>query len=758
MSTSLDVVLREARSAFAAGLWVRPAAEDGTKRPLADGGTWGKARLDAAALKALYPGRSSLGIETGHDGIEAIDFDDRETYEAVLRAAADVQLAQAIARIEGGYCDDTPSGGVRWLWFADDPAGNLKLARRPKPTDAGADAGVKVLIETRGTGGYAILAPSNGRTHPSGKAYVRRSGGFATIARVTPEERAAILSLLQAFDEMPRPDHLVPPSARIAPGGHRPGDDFCARASWDDVLVPHGWRPGVRRGSVQHWTRPGKIFGTSATTNAGGSDLLYVFSSSTEFEAERGYSKFSAYALLEHGSDYAAAARALGAQGFGDPPAAPTRREGRDLARREPTDSEPARGALIVRPTPGELNMVRFSTMTARPIEWIRPGHLARGKFTLLVGDPGVKKTWYNTDLCARVTRGSPWPEGGHAPAGSVIYISAEDGAHDTLLPRLLSCGADVDRVWLINGVGQGDATRTVSIYDLPALGAKVDESGAQGIIIDPLDDLLGSIDSHKNTEVRAALVPLVQFAEARGLWVLGVAHGTKANVKAIYKAQGSVGYTGVARIVLGMARHRDERERTIIASVKNNLGPDAQTLAFRIRDDAPVWDASGVESMSADDLWTDAAKGAAGRTQDAVAWLRERLRPAGMAGVPSEALTNEAIEAGISRRALWDAKAELHIRAHKAGFGAGGAWAWALPPPVPGEDEADEAAGTAEPDAAANRIEAANRPGTRTDTLSTLSAKTLGNSLSIPKSVPPRAREGCAAAAPDADADALRM
>jgi putative DNA primase/helicase len=42
-----------------------------------------------------------------------------------------------------------------------------------------------------------------------------------------------------------------------------------------------------------------------------------VFSTSTVFESERGYSKFSAFALLEHGGDFKAAAEALGKQGYG---------------------------------------------------------------------------------------------------------------------------------------------------------------------------------------------------------------------------------------------------------------------------------------------------------------------------------------------------------------------------------------------------------------------------------------------------------
>src|SRR5207248_4509818 len=97
----------------------------------------------------------------------------------------------------------------------------------------------------------------------------------------------------------------------------RPGDLFNRVASWEEILIPYGWELVRRVADKGEWRRPGKQGpGISATTNWNGSDLLYVFSTSTLFEPERGYSKFSAYALLNFGGDFVAAARALAAQGY----------------------------------------------------------------------------------------------------------------------------------------------------------------------------------------------------------------------------------------------------------------------------------------------------------------------------------------------------------------------------------------------------------------------------------------------------------
>ena len=77
---------------------------------------------------------------------------------------------------------------------------------------------------------------------------------------------------------------------------------------------------------MEFWRRPGKPLhepGHSAISNYDGNDRLIVYSTSTPFEPHQtgqknGYSKFRAYALLNHNEDYAAAARELGQQGYGE--------------------------------------------------------------------------------------------------------------------------------------------------------------------------------------------------------------------------------------------------------------------------------------------------------------------------------------------------------------------------------------------------------------------------------------------------------
>ena len=323
----VDAVHQAALEAYEAGLCILPPAEDGSKRPLPNpSGTWDPYKLRRPTLDELrgwYPGHSGIGVVTGavSGDVECWDFDDRPTYEAFVEIGKASGLGDVITRIENGYCDDTGGGGVRWLVrypseIKREPGKRETLARRPKRLEERRHDrdSVKVLIEMPA---YSIVAPTNGRVHPTGKAYERRSGLFPTIASYTTEERDALTELARSFDLMPR-DVWEPRAQKPSDGKDRPGDEFNATTTWEELLVPRGWKLVFTRNGVTHWRRPGKKVGTSATTNYGGSDLFYPFSTSTEFNAGESYSRFAFYAVIEHRGDFKAAARALADQGYGN--------------------------------------------------------------------------------------------------------------------------------------------------------------------------------------------------------------------------------------------------------------------------------------------------------------------------------------------------------------------------------------------------------------------------------------------------------
>ncbi len=316
-------VLNAARSAHAAGLCLLPVKEDGSKAPaVASWRACQTVRPSDDDMRAFDFGqRSGMGMVAGAGSgyRECWDFDELDTYQTFVDTAESCGLGDLVQRLRAGYEDETPGGGRRWIvgYPSSVEWKDCTLARRPGREG---EPKVKALIELPT---FAIVAPSNGATHPTGRPYVRLSGDFGSIATYTADERDALIQLARSFDQMPRRQQRASVSQATTSGSElRPGDDFNQRASWPGLLEPAGWAEVFTRDEVSYWCRPGKTFGISATTNFGGSNLFYPFTSSTEFEPETSYTKFGVYALLEHGGDFGKAALALAKQGYGQEGAA----------------------------------------------------------------------------------------------------------------------------------------------------------------------------------------------------------------------------------------------------------------------------------------------------------------------------------------------------------------------------------------------------------------------------------------------------
>jgi hypothetical protein len=309
-------MLDHAQAALAAGLCPIPPKQDGSKAP--DLKTWREyqTRLptDAELAEWFTPGTTGLGFVCGNvsSDLEMTEWEGRaielDLFEAWIERCEQAGLGDLVDRVIGGYLEETPTGGVHLLWHCPDGIeGNQKLASRP------GDNGPEVLIETRGEGGYVIVAPSNGSVHPTGKAWTLLAGSFATIATITADERRQLLEIARSFDEMPREVVSGASSTRTPNDSddQRPGDWLIEHTTWPEILERYGWvQVYTDSNDITYWRRPGKTHGISATTNYNGSDVLKVFSTSTPFDTSSAYTRFAAWAVLEHGGDYRAAARA----------------------------------------------------------------------------------------------------------------------------------------------------------------------------------------------------------------------------------------------------------------------------------------------------------------------------------------------------------------------------------------------------------------------------------------------------------------
>lgn len=326
-----DTILDTAVAASKAGICVVPVKEDGSKQPDLPAWTQFQERLPSKVELTdwfVRQERTGLGFICGKvsGGLELLEFDDPDAYHAFKAACVEEGLWPVLKTLEAGYFETTPGGGVHLLYRTPAPLKNTKLAVKPCP---GAPVCTKhaagkphVLAETRGEGGFVVVAPSHGAVHATGGEYVQRGNGVAALPELDTDTRDHLFLVAQSLDQMPRPSAEPQPRIRSEASGERPGDDFNARADWmEDVLGPHGWKVVKRYGGLTYVRRPGKSDSHSATFGPrGDGDYLYVFSSSTEFDTERGYSKFAAYTLLNYGAsdaDFATAARELRTQGYG---------------------------------------------------------------------------------------------------------------------------------------------------------------------------------------------------------------------------------------------------------------------------------------------------------------------------------------------------------------------------------------------------------------------------------------------------------
>jgi hypothetical protein len=326
----------------------------------------------------------------------------------------------------------------------------------------------------------------------------------------------------------------------------------------------------------------------------------------------------------------------------------------------------------------------------AVPVKWLWPGRIPLGRITLLVGRPGEGKSFLATDLAARISTGTPFPDSSSCPAGSVILISVEDDPGDTIRPRLDAHHADVNKVHLLSGVRYGGKDGKpfevmFTLKDLDALAAALEaHHDCRLVVVDPIGSFIGgATDAHRDNEVRSVLAPVAQLAEKYGPAVLVIAHRRKSGGDfADDLALGSRAFTGIARSVLHLARDPENKARRLLLPGKCNVGPEIGGLAFSIEGEPPAlaWERDPV-ALSADDaLATENGEhekpGPAPEARNRAAeWLRDLLKAGPMAVAAIEA---EVEAAGYAWRTVHRAKDELGVKPYREQFG--GAWIWRLP------------------------------------------------------------------------------
>jgi RecA-family ATPase len=326
------------------------------------------------------------------------------------------------------------------------------------------------------------------------------------------------------------------------------------------------------------------------------------------------------------------------------------------------------------------------------PIGWIWDGRLARGKLTVIGGDPEEGKSQLGVYIAATISNGGPWPNNeGRAPRGSVIILSAEDGAEDTLVPRLIAAGADRRKIHLLEAVDESDkkGRRSFNLQtDLQLLEAKIKELGdVIAVEIDPASAYMGkSVDSHNDQSVRAVLAPLAEMANRLGIAVISIMHFNKGSgqvgTKVMHRFMASIAFVAAARVAFAAVRDPENDKRHFFLHAKNNLAEPAAGLAYtieqslvtemRIKTSRILWEQGSVTITAAQAMAASQSKEIAPALEEAKQFLSGII---GCDGTLVSEIQSEAKDAGLSWATMRRAKDDLKLKSERDGYG--GPWLW---------------------------------------------------------------------------------
>jgi hypothetical protein len=327
------------------------------------------------------------------------------------------------------------------------------------------------------------------------------------------------------------------------------------------------------------------------------------------------------------------------------------------------------------------------------PISWLWALWLACGKLHILAGEAGTGKTTIALWLASIVSCGGRWPDGSRAEAGNVLIWSGEDDPKDTLVPRLSAAGADLSRIFIISGVQAGQDVRAFDpAKDMEGLLNAAQRIGnVKMLILDPIVNAVSG-DSHKNTEVRRGLQPVVDFGTRTGCAILGITHFSKGSVgrSPLERLVGSLAFGALARVVMVAATRENQDDAPtsrIFMRAKSNIGPDDGGYGYDL-EQTPIPEKPEISASRV--AWGKAIDGKArdvlnqaeavkdsesSAIAEARAFLREALGEGQKTASEVEA---EAKEYGIQFRTVRRAKDGMVV-VRKGTKEEGGKWFWSL-------------------------------------------------------------------------------
>ncbi|WP_123023581.1 AAA family ATPase [Mycolicibacterium stellerae] len=349
----------------------------------------------------------------------------------------------------------------------------------------------------------------------------------------------------------------------------------------------------------------------------------------------------------------------------------------------------------------------RLSGVTPTSVKWLWYGWLPLGKVSILEGDSDVGKSTVTLSWAAIVSQGKPWPTSvvgtkhvdSISDPADVVLVGIEDDEDDTVVPRLMAAGADLERIATLNRPVDewGDPKPFTIPDDIDWLRQGIVETGAKLVVIDPISACMPENVKHGvDTSIRRVLMHLVELARETQCAILLVRHFNKAaGMSAKHRGGGSVAYSALVRSVISAApllHPTDEGATYALARAIGNLSKAPSSIGYSLdssadNEEVPEVTWRGTVDVTADQLiGADGAKVADARK---TAPLREAAKVAlkellSHGPLPSdEAIEKTQLASGAGKGTVQSAAKDLAVIkiSHYGDSGAISHWTWELPP-----------------------------------------------------------------------------
>lgn len=470
----------------------------------------------------------SFGLVCGpvSGNVEVIDVDVKNDPSGTLIEKLTAAILKDSPDITDGdlLIQSTPSGGCHLIYKCDTIEGNQILAK-------GADK--KVLVETRGIGGYVCIDPTPGYNFKP---------AFKPIPTLTTAQRDHLFTACRSLNEYFEPV-IIPKQYTQTSTGLSPWQDYNERGPVPELLESHGWTYLRSIGENQHFCRPDKKGSTSGTWNG---QTFYCFTSSTILEPAKAYSGSALFTYLECNKDFSEAAKRLYSLGYGE-------RFKTDHTNTSSVGVSDWRALQITSEPPEETPLLSIGSA---PIA-------TRCNYSQVIGKKKSRKTLFLTWLVSQY----------HGTiATDVLLFDTEQGTRHVwkVMDRIRRLTGETIGVFYLRGKSPSERKAIIqqAVAEYP--------TRPKIIIIDGIRDLLSNINDPD--QVSELLTWLEKLTLDNGLHVINVLHMNKTD----NNARGHLGSELLNKCEVTIELERDEKADCTIVKCESSRDIPFEPFAFR--------------------------------------------------------------------------------------------------------------------------------------------------------------------------------